>query len=107
MAQDQLILEATKIVKRSNLDKDKKKFWLDRIAVLPKPLLNRLVIQLQRIEVIETEKEFLSAFNSLPIEKIFDPVERKKAARKLEEIEEKKVDLRKAEEIREKILGKS
>ncbi|KKS44132.1 MAG: hypothetical protein UV05_C0011G0023 [candidate division CPR1 bacterium GW2011_GWA2_42_17] len=98
--------QAVKLVKRSDLPDSQKTFWLEKISSLPKVLLNRLMVQLQRIELVSLEKDVLHNFNSLPPEKIFNPVERKKVTRKLNDIEAKKADLRKAAEIRSQILRK-
>lgn len=98
--------QAVELVKRSDLPDSQRTFWLAKIPLLPKVLLNRLMIQLQRIELIGLEKDVLHNFNSLPAEKIFNPDERKKVTRKLNDIEAKKADLRKAAEIRSQILKK-
>lgn len=98
--------QAAELVKRSDLPEKQKTFWLEKIPNLPKVLLNRLMVQLQRIELISLEKDVLHNFNSLPAEKIFNPDERKKVTRKLNDIEAKKTDLRKAAEIRSQILKK-
>lgn len=101
-----LTQQAIKLVKRSTLPENQKTFWLAKIPLLPRVLLNRLMIQLQRIELVDLEKDVLHNFNSLPPEKIFNPEERKKVTRKLNDIETKKADLRKAAEIRAQILKK-
>lgn len=98
------IENAKQLVKRSNLPTTQKSLWLEKIPYLPLILLNRLVTHLQRLEILNIEKDFIKAYTSLPPEKVFDENEQRKALAKLNEINQRKEDLRKIQEIQEKIF---